>query len=133
MSRASSLFPPPRIPDDACYNLIAMASLPQSLQSSSVDVQGAVEGNAKGFPFRTELSLAPLLSFWSSEFGNVLSPKGRFAGIVQEEAEKAPELFGPITEDRKSTRLNSSHRTISYAVFCLKKKKSDTDRVRTQL
>src|SRR5437867_7646098 len=25
--------------------------------------------------------------------------------------------------DRKSTRLNSSHRTISYAVFCLKKKK----------
>src|SRR5438094_3214609 len=28
--------------------------------------------------------------------------------------------------DRKSTRLNSSHRTISYAVFCLKKKKDDT-------
>src|SRR5438094_2774551 len=29
---------------------------------------------------------------------------------------------GPL-RDRKSTRLNSSHRTISYAVFCLKKKK----------
>src|SRR5437867_13397858 len=28
------------------------------------------------------------------------------------------------TTDRKSTRLNSSHRTISYAVFCLKKKKN---------
>src|SRR5207248_8869699 len=28
--------------------------------------------------------------------------------------------------DRKSTRLNSSHRTISYAVFCLKKKKKKT-------
>src|SRR5207248_11372256 len=27
------------------------------------------------------------------------------------------------SSDRKSTRLNSSHRTISYAVFCLKKKK----------
>src|SRR3712207_8283578 len=27
------------------------------------------------------------------------------------------------TEDRKSTRLNSSHANISYAVFCLKKKK----------
>src|SRR5207244_10014451 len=27
------------------------------------------------------------------------------------------------TEDRKSTRLNSSHQIISYAVFCLKKKK----------
>src|SRR5258708_15035429 len=30
-------------------------------------------------------------------------------------------------KDRKSTRLNSSHQIISYAVFCLKKKK-DTDR-----
>src|SRR2546430_12371069 len=28
-------------------------------------------------------------------------------------------------EDRKSTRLNSSHSQISYAVFCLKKKKTD--------
>src|SRR3712207_7788437 len=28
----------------------------------------------------------------------------------------------PITADRKSTRLNSSHANISYAVFCLKKK-----------
>src|SRR3712207_7192270 len=29
--------------------------------------------------------------------------------------------------DRKSTRLNSSHANISYAVFCLKKKKTDTN------
>src|SRR2546430_6872530 len=29
--------------------------------------------------------------------------------------------------DRKSTRLNSSHSQISYAVFCLKKKKNPTD------
>src|SRR5258708_28853756 len=30
---------------------------------------------------------------------------------------------GQLREDRKSTRLNSSHQIISYAVFCLKKKK----------
>src|SRR5258708_22734638 len=30
---------------------------------------------------------------------------------------------GEIVRDRKSTRLNSSHQIISYAVFCLKKKK----------
>src|SRR5258708_27948483 len=30
---------------------------------------------------------------------------------------------GAVGEDRKSTRLNSSHQIISYAVFCLKKKK----------
>src|SRR5437763_4340128 len=33
-------------------------------------------------------------------------------------------------EDRKSTRLNSSHRCISYAVFCLKKKKQKRTRDR---
>src|SRR5437764_15342579 len=33
---------------------------------------------------------------------------------------------GPMLRDRKSTRLNSSHRCISYAVFCLKKKKKKT-------
>src|SRR5437867_10445154 len=32
-------------------------------------------------------------------------------------------LILKLVRDRKSTRLNSSHRTISYAVFCLKKKK----------
>src|SRR5690349_23219354 len=31
----------------------------------------------------------------------------------------------PATPDRKSTRLNSSHVEISYAVFCLKKKKKE--------
>src|SRR2546430_12094244 len=30
----------------------------------------------------------------------------------------------PIEQDRKSTRLNSSHSQISYAVFCLKKKRA---------
>src|SRR5437879_904324 len=37
---------------------------------------------------------------------------GRWAGLIP---------------DRKSTRLNSSHRCISYAVFCLKKKKKKKD------
>src|SRR5437764_6666043 len=34
----------------------------------------------------------------------------------------APEVSSGSEGDRKSTRLNSSHRCISYAVFCLKKK-----------
>src|SRR5438034_4245243 len=37
-----------------------------------------------------------------------------------------PDLRPPAAEpDRKSTRLNSSHTVISYAVFCLKKKNAD--------
>src|SRR5256885_5353425 len=35
-----------------------------------------------------------------------------------------PELSLPHEADRKSTRLNSSHLVISYAVFCLKKKRN---------
>src|SRR3712207_7490133 len=43
------------------------------------------------------------------------------------EYERYRSLFGSdpaFVEDRKSTRLNSSHANISYAVFCLKKKKT---------
>src|SRR5438552_6851579 len=36
------------------------------------------------------------------------------------------------TGDRKSTRLNSSHQIISYAVFCLKKKKKINNKQRTK-
>src|SRR3712207_7682698 len=36
--------------------------------------------------------------------------------------ERSCEKGGTATRDRKSTRLNSSHANISYAVFCLKKK-----------
>src|SRR5438477_3455343 len=37
----------------------------------------------------------------------------------------ASRLAGNRARDRKSTRLNSSHMSISYAVFCLKKKKKN--------
>src|SRR6266516_6665917 len=47
-------------------------------------------------------------------------PERRAAGPAP-----APSCRRPCRRDRKSTRLNSSHRTISYAVFCLKKKKKN--------
>src|SRR5438034_8004365 len=43
---------------------------------------------------------------------------------VEEEAKR--ESSRRARKDRKSTRLNSSHTVISYAVFCLKKKKKQT-------
>src|SRR5690242_21005008 len=61
---------------------------------------------------------------------------GLLAVVAGEDAQAArvdrqrlvqPELRGEVGDgaagDRKSTRLNSSHMSISYAVFCLKKKK----------
>src|SRR5690348_17975391 len=47
----------------------------------------------------------------------------RLAGRYRSVAGKPP----PYPRDRKSTRLNSSHPSISYAVFCLKKKKNIID------
>src|SRR3712207_8041732 len=44
-------------------------------------------------------------------------------GPDREAAPQGRALTQPFGGDRKSTRLNSSHANISYAVFCLKKKK----------
>src|SRR5688572_31082170 len=44
----------------------------------------------------------------------------------------AAEAGADVVEDRKSTRLNSSHSQISYAVFCLKKKIDDCYKVSMQ-
>src|SRR5690349_17601574 len=41
-----------------------------------------------------------------------------------ENSEEVLAVLGRSSQDRKSTRLNSSHVEISYAVFCLKKKKN---------
>src|SRR5256885_3010415 len=48
------------------------------------------------------------------------------AGEARQGAQRAVGKRGAVgLEDRKSTRLNSSHLVISYAVFCLKKKKNE--------
>src|SRR2546430_8604862 len=45
------------------------------------------------------------------------------AAIIDDTLAARAQGFGGAKVDRKSTRLNSSHSQISYAVFCLKKKK----------
>src|SRR3712207_8953539 len=47
------------------------------------------------------------------------------AGLEQANAAILPTELLPGLGDRKSTRLNSSHANISYAVFCLKKTQTD--------
>src|SRR5438094_4762418 len=49
-------------------------------------------------------------------------PSDVASGIANDQR-KVRHALGDNRTDRKSTRLNSSHHTISYAVFCLKKKK----------
>src|SRR5437667_12575555 len=62
------------------------------------------------------LSLHDALPIWRSENPAFLVSSSR-------SGRKASPWVARRSSDRKSTRLNSSHITISYAVFCLKKKK----------
>src|SRR3712207_7376971 len=58
----------------------------------------------------------------SSDLLSGVGRRGRWAG-AQQLVDVAPDL---VDGDRKSTRLNSSHANISYAVFCLKKKNNSS-------
>src|SRR3712207_7344417 len=74
------------------------------------------------------LSLHDALPIWRREglmeHGNGAS-NGSATGEDFLRAENVIKRFGAVEVDRKSTRLNSSHANISYAVFCLKKKKNN--------
>src|SRR5256885_6898652 len=71
---------------------------------------------------------------YTTLFRSLPQPLGGDAQAVQHAAREAgsgrcvPRQESQRTGDRKSTRLNSSHLVISYAVFCLKEKKN---RIRT--
>src|SRR2546430_7755728 len=68
------------------------------------------------FPYTTLFRSSPSGAGRSAEnrYRESRSPNGTRCGFCR-----------PREADRKSTRLNSSHSQISYAVFCLKKKKSN--------
>src|SRR5438067_4750189 len=67
---------------------------------------------------------AEALEFFFGEQGHPLRDFGVTPRVILLDL-KLPKVDG-LEVDRKSTRLNSSHVSISYAVFCLKKKKSCT-------
>src|SRR5690606_39736484 len=62
---------------------------------------------------------------WRSGHFNSLFNSKQFISILEIDLSKRNKKLGIVAlpQDRKSTRLNSSHVKISYAVFCLKKKK----------
>src|SRR2546430_6938109 len=66
-------------------------------------------------------TLFPYTTLFRSQAGATLPEADAYEGFAV--AEDGIGLVRRFEEDRKSTRLNSSHSQISYAVFCLKKKK----------
>src|SRR5688572_32659735 len=66
-------------------------------------------------------TLFPYTTLFRSERMGTIGP------ILRSWRVPLPSEFTSTRTDRKSTRLNSSHSQISYAVFCLKKKKTKTN------
>src|SRR3712207_8067805 len=79
--------------------------------------------------FRSQLPGAPLEHRHGAHVQGTLPVRADEVGVVRE-ADR--ELAGAGDRDRKSTRLNSSHANISYAVFCLKKKNNKARAIRQQ-
>src|SRR3712207_8674668 len=69
------------------------------------------------------LPIFPLLEFIEISHNFEIIPATRIMQITKEERIIYKKRIPEFEKDRKSTRLNSSHANISYAVFCLKKKK----------
>src|SRR3712207_8012769 len=69
----------------------------------------------------TDIAARPVPGLRPRLAGGGLRPPGELRQVAHEaeDAEKQAHVAGEIHRDRKSTRLNSSHANISYAVFCL--------------
>src|SRR3712207_8704855 len=87
--------------------LFPYTTLFRSLQGRQPDDRNALEGLSPAHVLRA---------------GDSARPAGPDHGRTDGRSRPEPETRSPQA-DRKSTRLNSSHANISYAVFCLKKKK----------
>src|SRR2546426_9640705 len=75
------------------------------------------------FPYTTLFRSAPELVLTAAGLGVLLLVAWRHRTVAAPAARRSATV-----RDRKSTRLNSSHLVISYAVFCLKKKKNSNKR-----
>src|SRR2546429_1473800 len=77
--------------------------------------------------FRSDAQLSPEIALWIAEYFGLEAVPVRDVGLRDASDvqifEAAKQAAVVLITDRKSTRLNSSHGYISYAVFCLKKKK----------
>src|SRR5690606_42087559 len=108
------------------YFVLLLSALPFFFFSSSRDRRAL-----HSFPTRRSSDLAASVPMWSvlsgrpgdMSLGNPDTSSAFSSWSVADTCSGTPFFHAPLVSDRKSTRLNSSHVKISYAVFCLKKKK----------
>src|SRR5438132_9495527 len=91
-----------------CYNSIPLAQ-------ADISPEYATHAHNKTTGYKT-WDVTAMVQEWSS------NPSTNFGLLLNADVSKLQDRFRYFARDRKSTRLNSSHTVISYAVFCLKKK-----------
>ena len=70
-----------------------MVGTTRGLLERTADLQAVLKTSPDSFPFKSELSLAPLLAFWTKKYGDDTSAKGAFVRTVREQVEQVPELL----------------------------------------
>src|SRR5205814_3040503 len=113
-----------RVSMDTTVVLLAPQQQQKPLDPQPVQLADALKGfQTVAVPAQIPTDIPPvdlLQRFDPKDYSGSGIEGGRATGIVVSGSEVYAEA---LVEDRKSTRLNSSHLGISYAVFCLKKKK----------
>ena len=66
--------------------------------SGSTDVRRIIDTSREVLPLQWELSLVPLIRFWTEKFADDGSPKSALAAVVRREIENHPELAGPLED-----------------------------------
>src|SRR5438876_3802590 len=100
------------------FSLALQSVSPEAAQHMQTGVEAHKQGrlDLAIAEFRKATEAAPNLPEAFLDLGEVYAETGNYAAAI------APLKRALELKDRKSTRLNSSHPSISYAVFCLKKK-----------
>src|SRR5690554_7608715 len=108
--------------------LISLITGAQVFSGQLDSAQQSLEHLVNFLPQPTAKLQADLLAQWQAFTGWIAHLRGA-AEPAQEHLHAALQWLS----NRKSTRLNSSHVRISYAVFCLKKKKKKTKKKKTKI
>src|SRR5699024_4770798 len=99
----------------ACSAVVSVTALSWARTAAAASSPGPSDSHTRGHSSTTQ-------SEKDAESGSTVTPASA-AALSTASANRARPAQAVQSRDRKSTRLNSSHVSISYAVFCLKKKK----------
>src|SRR5207244_12221032 len=112
-----------------CYLLFSSVFILRCLSSSSLLYSSPAPAHLPSFPTRRSSDLRRARGAGARRSSARHARRQRRVGdrprVVARHGAARGARYGGV--DRKSTRLNSSHQIISYAVFCLKKKKKNTE------